>query len=163
MKRILMILAFAFSFTFAFAFFTDTANANSTIRVTIDGEAVLFQGQQPVISDGRTLVPIRGVFETLGFDVGWNQNARQATLTRGSDTIIITIDSATFTHNGISHALDVPAQIINGSTLLPIRAVLERVDYEVDWIGGEVVIFSPRVVIPAIPNRRLTQAELDAW
>ena len=41
------------------------------ISVTIDGERVHFPGQQPVIVDGRTLVPVRGVFEQLGFEVNW--------------------------------------------------------------------------------------------
>lgn len=77
------------------------------------------------IIDGRTLVPVRGVFEALGFSVSWDEQARQVTLSRANDTIIITIDSASFIANGISHTLDVPAQIIGGSTMLPIRTVLD--------------------------------------
>ena len=46
---------------------------------------------------------------------------------------VITIDSASFTANGASHTLDVPAQIIGGSTMLPIRAVLESVGYNLSW------------------------------
>jgi hypothetical protein len=69
----------------------------------------------------------------LGFDVAWNAEAQQATLSRANDTIVITIDSATFTANGTTHTLDVPAQIINGRTMLPIRAVLESVGYSLGW------------------------------
>ena len=102
--------------------------ANNQIRVTVEGQPVNFAGQQPVIVDGRTLVPVRGVFETMGFDVGWNPEVRQVTLLRANDVVVITIDSATFTANGASHTLDVPAQIINGSTMVPLRAILESVN-----------------------------------
>jgi len=101
--------------------------------VLVNGTAVNFTDQPPVIVDGRTLVPVRGVFEALGFDVSWNQGARQATLSRANDTIVITLGNATFTTNGASHTLDVPAQIIGGRTMLPIRAVLESVGYELAW------------------------------
>lgn len=105
----------------------------SEITVSVDGVQVDFPGQPPVIVDGRTLVPVRGVFETMGFDVGWNPEARQATLSSATDVIVITIDSDTFTVNDVNHTLEVPAQIINGSTMLPIRAVLESVGYSLGW------------------------------
>jgi hypothetical protein len=106
-----------------------------TIGAIVNGQSVNFADQQPANVDGRVLVPVRGVFETLGFAVDWNGEARQATLSRANDIVIITIDSTTFTTNGISHTLDVPAQIIAGSTMLPIRAVLESVGYELEWDG----------------------------
>jgi len=106
---------------------------NNPINVTIDGQQVNFPVQQPTIVDGRTLVPVRGVFEALGFTVGWNNSTRTATLARSSHVVVITIDSDTFTTNGTSHTLDVPAQIIGGSTMLPIRAVVESVGYYIDW------------------------------
>jgi len=97
------------------------------ISVTINGQQVSFADQGPVIIDGRTLVPVRGVFEALGFDVGWNQTTQTATLTSADYAVIITVGSSAFTTNGISHNLDVPAQIIGGRTMLPIRAVVESV------------------------------------
>ena len=105
----------------------------SEITVTLNGAIVAFEGQGPEIVGGRTLVPVRGVFEAMNFTVDWNDAARQATLTRDDTEIVITIDSATFTTNGTSHTLDVPAQIIGGRTLVPLRAVLESVGYALDW------------------------------
>jgi len=107
--------------------------ADDAIGVTIDGEVVAFGAQAPVIVDGRTLVPVRGVFEQLGFVVDWDGDLRQASLTSDDYIVLITIDSTTFTTNGANHTLDVPAQIIGGSTMLPIRAVLESVGYYLDW------------------------------
>jgi uncharacterized protein YkwD len=140
-----------------------------TASVSIDGVNVVFEDQQPLIVDGRTLVPVRGVFEVLGFDVShdWVGGVIQVTLTRAAYTVVITTGSDTFTTNGVWHSLEVPAQNIGGRTMLPLRAVLESVGYEVGWDGG-VLITSPqndgvwRVGQP-LPNRRLTTAERADW
>ena len=109
------------------------ASANTPISVFINGQRVTFPDQNPVVVDGRTLVPVRGVFEELNFNVDWNPTTRQVTLTRGNDVIVITIGSSTFTTNSVSRTLDVPAQTIGGRTMLPLRLVLESVGYTLDW------------------------------
>ena len=110
--------------------------ANDQIRVTVDGTPVNFTQQAPVIVENRTLVPVRGVFEQLGFTATWNDAAGTATLTRSDYTIVITIGSNVFTTNGTRHTLDIPAQILNGSTMLPLRAVLESIGYRLDWVAA---------------------------
>jgi hypothetical protein len=114
-----------------------------TIIVEVDGARVIFDDQDPVIVDGRTLIPVRGVFEEIGFNVSWDGDLQQVTLTdtlASGYVVIITIGSSTFTTNGIAHTLDVPAQIINGRTMLPIRAVLESVSIGVDWDGSRSAV-----------------------
>jgi len=150
----------------------------NNIRVTVDGQVVNFQDQAPVIVDGRTLVPVRGVFEALGFDVGWNDVTRSAILNRIDFQLIIPIGSYSFTTNGISHSLDVPAQIIGGRTMLPIRFPLESVGYELDWDDAtQTVLISTSEPTPTptqptpdpiperiiLPNRLLTDEEMRAW
>jgi len=124
--------------------------ANDTIRVSIDDQFVSFEGQNPVIVDGRTLVPVRGVFEALGFDVGWNPDSQQVTLT-SDDVVVLTIGSNAFLANGTSHILDVPAQIINGRTMLPIRAVVESVGYYVGWSNAARTVLISSVPITNEP------------
>jgi len=105
----------------------------SQVHVTIDDRQVNFTDQGPTIVDDRTLVPVRGVFEELGFDVDWEQDTQTARLISSSHEVVLTIGSTNFITNGKSHTLDVPAQIIGERTMLPIRAVLESVGYSVDW------------------------------
>ena len=120
----------------------------NNIAVTINGEAVDFADQHPTIIDGRTLVPVRDVFETLGFDVSWNDETQEVRLVRDSFIFIIEIGSYQFilgTSAGfpVGIPLDVPAQIINGRTMLPIRALLEALGYNIDWDGDtQTVIIS---------------------
>jgi uncharacterized protein YkwD len=152
--------------------FAPVAVQAAEIRVTVDGEAVFFPDQAPANVDGRTLVPLRATFEHVGFRVGWESATRTVSLTRGSDELSIVIGAPVFTANGQTLALDVPAQIIGSSTMLPIRALMESVGYFVGWDSASrtVVITSEAVEIapPApqiirIPDRRLTAEEISAW
>jgi len=131
MKKKVLTLGMALLLVFALIP-TMTVFANE-IGVTVNGQPVNIEGQQPVIVDGRTLVPVRAVFEHLGFVVEWNAETQTAMITRGNDIILITIGSAEFTTNGTSHMFDVQAQIIGGSTMVPIRLPLESVGYSLDW------------------------------
>jgi len=123
-----------------------TVFANDSISVLIDGQAINFADQQPVIVDDRVLVPVRDVFETIGFDVDWNESTETILLSSSDGVFNIAIEiGAPYFSVGIfnpdslaGHAviipLDVPAQIIGGRTLLPLRALLEQAGYQLDWI-----------------------------
>lgn len=127
-----------------------TAFVASEINVTIDGVAIDFEGQPPTIVDGRTLVPVRGVFEHLGFNIGWSQTRQAAILTDSTRSINITIGYNTFTVDRTLYPLDVPAQIIDGRTMLPIRSLLEAVGYDVDWDAAtQTVVISSTPWNPA--------------
>lgn len=124
----------------------------SDVRVMVNDEEVIWGEQTPVIVDGRTLVPVREVFEMLGFDVNWSIKARQATLISNHHTVILTIGSATFTTNGASHTLDIPVQIIADTTMIPLRAVIESIGYYLGWNAETrtVVILSARAPMVAL-------------
>jgi hypothetical protein len=105
------------------------------IRVAVDGEFLVFRDQVPIIVGNRTLVPIRFVFEALGFEVEWDTDTRTAIITRPGDKITITVGSDTFTTNGTDHVLDVAAEIMGGRVLVPLRFPLESVGYRLEWDG----------------------------
>ena len=130
-----------------------TVYANEII-VEIDGQRVIFEDQGPVLIDGRVLVPVRGVFEHLGYTPYWDEAAQAATLTDGVNTIVITIGQATFLTNGVEHTLDVPAQTIGGRTMIPLRHVLESVGMTLEWDDARnaVLITTPQVVEPDEPD-----------
>ena len=121
------------------------AAAAQDISVEINGVRVRFTGQGPALIDGRTLVPVRSVFEALGFEVDWDNETRTAILENENYLILIPIDSYVFTTNGEEFSLDVPAQLINGRTMVPIRLPLESVGFDVDWENNTVIITMPRM------------------
>ena len=55
--------------------FQPTARA---IAIYINGKKQSYD-QPPVIDNGRTLVPLRGIFESLGATVQWDQRKQQVT------------------------------------------------------------------------------------
>jgi len=131
--------------------------ANDNISVTIDGQAVVFVDQGPIIVDGRTLVPVGRVFSALDFVPSWDGATQTATLTRDDFIVVITIGSAAFTTNGVSYTLDVPAQLFNGRTMLPIRAVLESVGYELNWSSATRTVAITTSTVPTDVPTEITE------
>jgi len=122
------------------------------VRVIVNEEEVLFTKQPPVIIDGRTLVPAREVFEALGFVSHWNSQTGRAILLNDEYTIVITIGRMAFTTNGTSHLLEIPAQVIGGSTMIPLRAILESIGYHLRWdnVTRTVIISSTPLRAPMV-------------
>ena len=87
----------------------------------------------PTIVEGRTLVPVRAIFESLGVMVTWDQATQTATGVKDNTTIVIQINNTTAYVNGEAKTLDVPAQLINSRTMVPARFVSEALDCKVTW------------------------------
>lgn len=106
--------------------------ADDTVTVYSNGNEVADKG---IIIDGRTMVPVRGVFEYMGYDVEWNSNTKTATLTNTKKETVITLTGgeSTFTVNENVITPDVPQQIVEGRFMLPLRAVGEAVNAKVGW------------------------------
>lgn len=102
------------------------------ITVVLNGTKMEFD-QDPVIVNGRTLVPLRAIFEKIGADVYWEDKTQTITSNLSNTTIKMSIDSNTLYKNGIPIYLDVPAQLINNYTMIPIRAVTEAFGANVLW------------------------------
>ena len=108
------------------------AKANDEVKVFLDGKELVFD-QPPVIEDGRTLVPLRAIFEELGANVIWNDVTRTVLAKKDDNTISLTIGSNVMSRGEKRTILDVVAKVINGRTLVPLRAVSEGFDMSVSW------------------------------
>lgn len=103
------------------------------ISVSVDGNPVRFPTQQPMTSGGRVLVPLRGVFEQMGATVLWDAPNKQVLANRGSTNIKLTIGSTQAEVDGKMVALDSPAMLRNGATLVPLRFLSESLGANVEW------------------------------
>ncbi len=104
------------------------------ITILIDGEKLVCD-QPPVIIEGRTLVPMRAIFEKLGAEVAWDGATSTASGTKDGKTVSFVIGEAQIGINGVKSALDVPAQIVSSRTMIPARAVAEAFGCTVGWDG----------------------------
>ena len=112
---------------------TAHAQSNAPIQVLVDGRAINFSGAQPTQTNGRVLVPLRGVFEALGATVDYDAQTNTALAARGSTQVQLRINSTQAFVNGQLRTLDVPAQTRLGRTLVPLRFVLEALGVPVQW------------------------------
>ena len=108
-------------------------------RVMLNGQQLSFD-VPPTIESGRTLVPLRTIFEAMGATVNWNAASSTVKATKGSSTITLPVGSRTATVNGKNVSLDVPAKIVNSRTLVPLRFVSESLGAQVDWNNTERLV-----------------------
>lgn len=121
-----------------------TALAEEDIRIVIDGKYQTYD-VLPVIENSRTLVPMRGIFETLGATVNWDEDTQTVMAAKGDIVVMLQIGNTTAWVNGEAEALDVPAKIINDRTMVPARFVSETLGCKVEWdeLKRRVFINSP--------------------
>lgn len=93
----------------------------------------LYSDVAPTIVNDRTLLPMRAIFEALGADVEWDETTATATATGAKATIKITENDTTAYVNGIETELDVPAMIIDGRFVVPVRFISESLGATVTW------------------------------
>lgn len=109
-----------------------TISASGNIKVLLEGKELSFD-VPPQIIEGRTMLPLRAIFEALGLKVGWDDATRVITGTAEGIEIILKLDSKEAKVKGMNRTLDVPAKSINGRTLVPVRFIAESLDMDVNW------------------------------
>ena len=125
------------------AILTTSVYANN-VNVSLNGEYVDAEG---IIIEGRTLVPIRAITELLGGEVDWDGYLRQVTVIKENTKMSLIIDDANAIVNNENVELDVPAQIIEDRTFVPLRFVAESFGIDVDFINGVVVMTTETITI----------------
>ncbi|MDR1540031.1 MAG: copper amine oxidase N-terminal domain-containing protein [Clostridiales bacterium] len=131
MKKARFLLAAALVISLLFA---SQALAADEISVVLDGQLLSFDAPPQIISD-RTMVPLRGIFESMGAVVLWNSSTRTVTAVRGANAVKLKIGDSLALVNKSPVAMDVPATIENDRTLVPLRFITESLGGEVVWDG----------------------------
>ena len=134
------------------------------VTVFINGEQVNFSDQKPIIIRGRTMVPMRAIFEHVDVqaEVKWNEVERTVTATdRSGKTIVFRINEENYRvqekgKESDFKSTDVAPIIENGRTLLPLRALSESLDFKVDWVDKERKV---EITEKEGKNRRLLSPE----
>lgn len=102
------------------------------VKLYVNGEEPAAE-VAPFIRDGSTLVPFRAISEALKAEVKWNPEERSVTVTRNGVTVKLLIDSKTAYVDGKEVTLEVPASIVEGNTVVPVRFVSEALKASVNW------------------------------
>lgn len=107
-------------------------SAGQPIKVLVEGQPVSFD-VKPVMEMGRILVPVRAIFEALGARVEWDDKTQTVYAERGAFYLQIEVDEVLADINGYQEELDVPARLINGRVLVPLRFAAEAFGTVVKW------------------------------
>lgn len=138
------------------------ADPDQPLRLIVAGTEIV-PDVPPQIVNGRTLVPVRVVSEALGARVYWNEHTREVTIRDGDDLTQIRVGETRAWVNNRSYTLDVPAHIVDGRTLVPLRFIAETMGYKVDWdpyertvsVGPFTLEAMTVAVVDGVPTVRL--------
>ncbi len=130
------LLSFFICTSIVFSQTISTYAKDAPIKIAIDN-VVLTPSQNPIIINGRTMVPVRFVSEELDYNVKWdgtNKNVyihsdivTPSTFTNPTNDIQVYLD------NKLINFTDQKPVIVNNSTLIPLKAVAENMNVEVKW------------------------------
>jgi hypothetical protein len=84
-------------------------------------------------ASGCTMVPIRAIVEALGGSVTWKAASRSIMIQLGTTSIVLRIGAMSATVDGVAKPVTVPATIIGGRTMVPVRFVAENLGCAVGW------------------------------
>lgn len=90
----------------------------------------------PFIEASRTYLPVRFVAKSVGVEgenILWNEATRQVTIIKNGQVAQLTIGSNILTLNGAKITMDTKAKVVNGRTVLPLRAVATALGAKVNW------------------------------
>lgn len=122
-----VLMVFVSAFVMQSVFAVDIYYQNKRVQTDVE----------PVIENGRTLVPIAVIARAMGADVFWDNKTKQVRIFKDARAVYLTIGSKEIKGESgdekWTEKLDVPAKIINGRTMIPIRAVASLLESQVSW------------------------------
>ena len=108
-------------------------------------KGIIPSDQPPIIKNSRVLVPLRVVAEQLGSWVSYDSAERRVIITKDDISITLVIGESEIWYSDKEKSgpvpIDVPAEIKNGRTMVPLRAVAELFDLEVNWDGKKRAVY----------------------
>jgi len=141
------------------------AQSDAAARVMINGQPMTFSAQPPIEQNGRVLVPMRDIFEKLGAYVEYDGANQTVNALQGGTRISLPIGGRTARVGDRNVSLDVPAQVVNGTTLVPLRFVAESLGARVDFDSANdtVAIFTDGATAGSSDTARRTTAARERW
>ena len=106
---------------------------NSEFRVFFDGQEIDFPDQKPFANPLRYLyVPLRAIGEAAGFEISWDDEARNAIVKKGDRTVIHPVDDFCFI-NGEKKTTMFRSEIINDRILVSQYGICHLLDCTMSW------------------------------
>lgn len=163
LSLVLVILMLSLSAVNVFAAETDS----EVFTLTIGSNIASVFGEtkendvQPLLKNGRTMLPARFVAENLGATVSWDDATQTVTVTNDEVVIKITIGSAIATVNDEEVTLDSPAFLENDRTYTPVRFIAESLGSNVSWDEETQTVIMTKPIIVSDENIYIPENNID--
>lgn len=122
----------------------------SPIEIYLNGKVVPTD-VSPFILEGRTMVPVRVISESLGCTVDYvepfGDRPGKVLIARDGITISLDIDESWASVDHVDMPLDVPPIIVDGRTFVPLRFVSQALGASVEWQPAQIVQDATKVII----------------
>jgi hypothetical protein len=115
------------------------ASYAAPVGLTLNGQPLITE-TAPLVQNGRVLVPMRNIFESLGATVSYNNLTREIAAQRGTTVVKMALGSSNATLNNVPVTLVVPATAYDGRTMVPLRFVSEALGANVDYDAGNRLV-----------------------
>lgn len=121
----------------AFIFSITVVNAENEPNILINNKEVIFD-VAPIIMDGRTLVPVRPIFQEFNLSLLWDESTSTIIAVGQSEdgirnSIALQINSKNAIVNGETIELEVPAILYESRTFVPLSFIADSIDAETNW------------------------------
>ena len=110
------------------------AKGADPIAVYVNGRELRDEETMPVIRHDRTFLPLRAVTEELGYTVAWDGDKKEVTLTKGDETVVMTIGEKSYRLGDKTASMDVAPYIEKDRTFIPARYLGEATGLPVKWM-----------------------------
>lgn len=126
-----------------------TIGSKSFVRIKDTQVTTEHMDVAPYITNGRTMLPIRFVAESLGYEVSFDDNTKNAVFVKGETSLIMNLRSRDFYVNGKKHTLSVDPVTVEGRIMLPVSELGKALGLthgnigegkNIEWDGANSVV-----------------------
>ncbi len=149
MLSLVLVLCLAVS---CFGAVVTATDEETYVTVMLDDEEVVCDAE-PFISNDRTMVGLRGIFEQMGAEVIWSEEEQSVVVASESREVKLFIGDKNVTvKNGEeskNYEMDVVPVVVKDRTYVPLRFIAETFDCVVDYYADEAaetevaIIYTP--------------------
>jgi plastocyanin len=134
-KSLSIILSLVVFFSIGIVSISAAGPQKADMKVLLNGKNLSI-AKSAVIVNNRLLLPYRAIAEELGATVSYDATNKSVTEAKGNNTNVLTLGSKIVAINGVKNSLDVPAQLVNNSTYVPVRFLSENLGIQVEYDGA---------------------------
>lgn len=90
----------------------------------------------PYTENGKTMLPLRYIADSLGYEVTYDNNTKNAVFIKGSSAIVINLYSKDFTVDGKTYSLSTEPKTVNGRIMLPVSEIAKALGLDSGNLGS---------------------------